>query len=315
MIAFLFPGQGSQAVGMGKAVYEAFSEAREVIDAVDDALNQKLSTLMFEGPLEEVSLTRNTQPALMSVSMAVFQVLKKHASKSFVDAYVAGHSLGEYSAHAAIETFSLADTAQLLRIRGDAMQAAVPVGVGAMAALIGVGGIEQAEALCELVSTSDSKCSIANDNSAEQIVISGHKEAIEQAIKKAADFGFRRALPLPVSAPFHCALMAPAATAMEHALNAIETPEKLHGKLIANVTCDLVATGDEAKALLVQQVVGRVRWRETIQQLTARGVTQFIEVGSGKVLAGLVKRISPDAAVVSVETPTDIEAVLGGIIG
>jgi [acyl-carrier-protein] S-malonyltransferase len=314
MIAFLFPGQGSQAIGMGKAVYEAFAEAREVIDAVDDALNEKLSMMMFEGAIEKLSLTRNTQPALMAVSMAVFQVLKKHASKDISDAYFAGHSLGEYSAHAAIETFTLADTARLLRIRGDAMQQAVPVGVGGMAALIGAGGIDQAEALCELVSSSDAKCSVANDNSAEQIVISGHKAAIDQAISKASEFGFRRALPLPVSAPFHCALMAPSAIVMEKALEPIVTPETLHGKLIANVTCDLVSTGDEAKALLVQQVISRVRWRETIQSLTARGVTQFIEVGSGKVLAGLVKRIIPDAAVVSVETPADIEAVLNGIV-
>ncbi len=314
MIAFLFPGQGSQAVGMGKAVYEAFSEAREVIDAVDDALSQKLSTLMFDGPLEELSLTRNTQPTLMAVSMAVFHVLKKHASKDVSDAYFAGHSLGEYSAHAAIETFTLADTARLLRIRGDAMQQAVPVGVGAMAALIGAGGIEQAEALCELVSSSDAKCSVANDNSAEQSVISGHKTAIDQAIAKAGEFGFRRALLLPVSAPFHCALMAPAAVVMEKALEPVATPETLQGKLIANVSCDLVSTGEEAKALLVQQVIGRVRWRETIQHLTARGVTQFVEVGSGKVLAGLVKRIVPDAAVVSVETPADIEGVLKEIL-
>lgn len=314
MIAFLFPGQGSQVLGMGKAVYEAFPEARDVIDAVDDALNQTLSTLMFDGPLDELSLTRNTQPALMAVSMAVFHVLKKYASKNIADAYYAGHSLGEYSAHAAIETFTLADTARLLRIRGDAMQAAVPVGVGAMAALIGAGGIAQAEALCELVSTSNSKCSVANDNSAEQIVISGHKLAIDAALEKASEFGFRRALLLPVSAPFHCVLMQPAAVIMERAFEAIETPENLQGKLMANVTCDLVSTGAEAKALLVQQVVGRVRWRETIQQLSARGVTQFIEVGSGKVLAGLVKRIAPDSAVVSVETPSDIETVLNGIV-
>lgn len=313
MIAFLFPGQGSQAIGMGKAVYEAFSESREVIDAVDDALNEKLSAMMFDGAIEDLSLTRNTQPALMAVSMAIFSVLKKHASKDISGAYFAGHSLGEYSAHAAIETFTLADTARLLRIRGDAMQQAVPVGVGGMAALIGAGGIEQAEALCELVSSSDAKCSVANDNSAEQIVISGHKTAIDQAIANASEFGFRRALPLPVSAPFHCGLMAPAATVMEQALEPIVTPTTLQGKLIANVTCDLVSTGDEAKAVLIQQVIGRVRWRETIQSLTARGVTQFIEVGSGKVLAGLVKRIIPDAAVVSVENPADIEAMLKGI--
>lgn len=310
MIAFLFPGQGSQAVGMGKAVYDAFSEAREVIDAVDDALNEKLSNLMFEGPIEGLSLTRNTQPALMAVSMAVFQVLKKNASKGVKDTYFAGHSLGEYSAHAAIETFTLHDTARLLRIRGDAMQQAVPVGIGGMAALIGAGGIEQAEALCELVSSNDAKCSVANDNSAEQIVISGHKAAIDAAVTKASEFGFRRALSLSVSAPFHCQLMAPAAAIMEQAFEPIAIPDTLHGKLIANVTFDLVSNGDEAKALLVQQVVGRVRWRETIQHLSARGVTRFIEVGSGKVLAGLVKRIVPDASVVSVEVPADIEAVL-----
>jgi [acyl-carrier-protein] S-malonyltransferase len=190
------------------------------------------------------------------------------------------------------------------------MQQAVPVGIGAMAALIGAGGIEQAEALCDLVSTSDAVCSVANDNSAEQIVISGHKSPIDAAIAKAAEFGFRRALPLPVSAPFHCGLMKPAADVMERALSDVSAPETLKGKLIANVTCDLVSTGDEAKALLVQQVIGRVRWRETIQSLASRGVTQFIEVGSGKVLAGLVKRILPDASVVSVEAPADIESVL-----
>lgn len=310
MIAFIFPGQGSQAVGMGKSVYEAFAEAREVIDAVDDALNEKLSTMMFEGPLEQISLTRNTQPALMAVSMAVFQVLKKNASTAVEGAYFAGHSLGEYSAHAAIETFSLQDTARLLRIRGDAMQQAVPVGVGGMAALMGAGGIEQAETLCDAVSTTEAMCAVANDNSAEQVVISGHKAAIDAAVAKASDFGFRRALALPVSAPFHCGLMKPAAVVMENALAEVNTPKTLRGKLIANVTCDLVSTGEEAKALLVQQVVGRVRWRETILSLASRGVTQFIEVGSGKVLAGLVKRIVPDVSVVSVETPLDIEAIL-----
>lgn len=311
MIAFLFPGQGSQVVGMGKLAYEAFSEAREVIDAVDDALNEKLSRLMFEGSQEELSLTRNTQPALMAVSLAVFAVLKKYSTKNLLTAYFAGHSLGEYSAHAAIDTFTLSDVARLLRIRGDAMQKAVPAGIGGMAALIGAGGIEQAEALCELVSTPDAVCSVANDNSAEQIVISGHTSAIDAAVVKAPEFGFRRALPLPVSAPFHCPLMAPAAVVMEAALGQVAASETLKGKLIANVTCDLTITGQEAKALLVQQVVGRVRWRETIEQLNTRGVTQFIEVGSGKVLSGLVRRILPQVVVSSVETPTDIEGVLG----
>jgi [acyl-carrier-protein] S-malonyltransferase len=190
------------------------------------------------------------------------------------------------------------------------MQQAVPVGVGAMAALIGAGGIENAEKLCDIVSSADTMCSVANDNSAEQIVISGHKPAIEAAIAKASEFGFRRALLLPVSAPFHCELMKLASVVMEAALSQTSVPTTLKGKLIANVTCDLVTTGEEAKGLLVQQVVGRVRWRETIQSLSSRGVTRFIEVGSGKVLAGLVKRILPEATVVSVETPADIESVL-----
>lgn len=314
MIAFLFPGQGSQSVGMGKLLCEAFHEAREVIELVDDALEEKLSDVMFDGPIDALSLTRNTQPALMAVSLAAFNVLKKHASKDLKAAYFAGHSLGEYSAHAAIDTFTVQDTARLLRIRGDAMQQAVPVGVGGMAALIGAGGIEQAEALCELVSTSDAMCSVANDNSAEQIVVSGHKAAIEQVLAKASEFGFRRALPLPVSAPFHCALMQPAAEVMRAALENVAVPETLQGKLIANVTCDLVTSGEEAKALLVQQVVGRVRWRETIMKLSAEGVTHFIEVGSGKVLTGLVKRILPDATAYNVEVPGDVETVLKEVL-
>lgn len=314
MIAFLFPGQGSQSVGMGKAVYDAFPEAREVIDSVDDALNEKLSNLMFEGPQEQLSLTRNTQPALMPVSMAVFRVLQKNSSKNLMSAYFAGHSLGEYSAHAAIHTFSLANTARLLRIRGDAMQQAVPVGIGGMAALIGAGGIERAEALCQAVSSSDSFCAVANDNSAEQIVVSGHKAAIEDVIAKASEFGFRRALMLPVSAPFHCKLMQPAADVMEAALSEIDVVERLNAPLIANVTCGLVATGQEAKELLVQQVTGRVRWRETMQDLKNRGVTKFIEVGSGKVLTGLVKRSMPEVATYSVETPEEIDTVLKEVL-
>jgi [acyl-carrier-protein] S-malonyltransferase len=314
MIAFLFPGQGSQMIGMGKAVYEGFPEAKEVIDSVDDALNEKLSLLMFEGPAEELSLTRNTQPVLMAVSLAVFNVLKKNASKDLNAMYFAGHSLGEYSAHAAINTFTLQDTARLLRIRGDAMQQAVPVGVGGMAALIGVGGIEQAEALCQSVSTPNSFCAVANDNSAEQIVVSGHKTAIDEVITKAADFGFRRALPLPVSAPFHCKLMQPAADVMAEALSNVNAVNELNANLIANVTCDVVKTGQEAKELLVQQVTGRVRWRETIQKLHAMGVTTFIEIGSGKVLTGLVKRMLSEVITYSVETPSDIEMVLKEVL-
>lgn len=314
MIAFLFPGQGSQTVGMGKATYEAFPEAKEAIDSVDDALNEKLSALMFEGPMEELSLTRNTQPALMAVSLAVFNVLKKNASKDLNAMYFAGHSLGEYSAHAAINTFTLQDTARLLRIRGDAMQQAVPLGVGGMAALIGTGGIEQAEALCQAVSNSDSFCAVANDNSAEQIVVSGHKSAIDEIVTKAGEFGFRRALPLPVSAPFHCKLMQPAADVMAEALSQVDALKELNANLIANVTCEIVKTGQEAKDLLVQQVTGRVRWRETIQELHKKGITTFIEIGSGKVLSGLVKRILPEAAVISVEAPEDIDVALEKII-
>lgn len=314
MIAFLFPGQGSQSVGMGKAIYEAFPEAKEIIDSVDDALNEKLSQLMFEGSAEELSLTRNTQPALMAISLAVFNVLKKGSSKNLRSMYFAGHSLGEYSAHAAIDTFTLQDAARLLRIRGDAMQQAVPVGVGGMAALIGAGGIEQAEALCQSISTSNSFCAVANDNSAEQIVVSGHKIAIDDVITKAADFGFRRALPLPVSAPFHCKLMQPAADVMAEALSKVNALNEMNANLIANVTCEVVKDGQEAKDLLVQQVTGRVRWRETIQTLNTKGVTIFIEVGSGKVLTGLVKRILPEVETYSVETSSEIETVLKEVL-
>jgi [acyl-carrier-protein] S-malonyltransferase len=314
MIAFLFPGQGSQYVGMGKTLYDAFPEAKEVIDTIDDALKEPLSKTMFEGGLDDLSLTRNTQPALMAVSTAVFSVLQKHTSKDLMTAYFAGHSLGEYSAHAAIQTFTIQDTARLLRIRGDAMQQAVPLGVGAMAALIGAGGVQKAEALCELVSTEHRICSVANDNSAEQIVISGHAEAIQSAIAKAAEFGFRRALPLPVSAPFHCELMRTAADVMQAALEPIQAPEILHAKLIANVTCDIISAGDDAKALLVQQVVGRVRWRETIEELWNRGVHTFIEVGAGKVLTGLVRRSLQNAKAYSVETPTDVELILNEVL-
>jgi [acyl-carrier-protein] S-malonyltransferase len=314
MIAFLFPGQGSQAIGMGKAIYDAFSEAKDVIDAVDDALEEKLSQLMFDGSIDQLSLTRNTQPALMAVSLAVFTVLQKHASKNLAAAYFAGHSLGEYSAHAAIHTFTLQDTARLLRIRGDAMQTAVPVGVGGMAALIGDGGITQAEALCQSVSDATRLCEVANDNAPEQIVISGHKVAIDLASSKAAEFGFRRALPLPVSAPFHCSLMQSAADVMSEALMQVNVSDRLSSKLVANVTCEIVETGQEAKDLLIRQITGRVRWRETIQKLAKEGVTQFIEVGAGKVLAGLVKRIISEAVTYSVETPDDIEKILKEVL-
>lgn len=315
MIAFLFPGQGSQSVGMGKAFYDAFSEAKEVFQEVDDALGESLSELIFSGDASELSLTRNTQPALMSVSLAAFRCLQKQANFDVNGQMYAGHSLGEYSAHAAIETFSLRDTAKLLRTRGDAMQESVPVGVGAMAALIGAGGLEKAEALCMEVSEPKAFCSVANDNAAEQIVVSGHKAAIDLLISKAGEYGFRRALPLPVSAPFHCQLMHTAADVMSSALEVVSVPDKLNAKLIANVSCEFVETGEHAKELLVQQVTGRVRWRETMEKLYADGVRTFVEVGAGKVLAGMARRALSDAKVYNLEQPQDLEVVISEALG
>lgn len=310
MIAFLFPGQGSQSVGMGKAFHDAFPESKAVFQEVDDALGESLSTLMFEGDAKELSLTRNTQPALMAVSLAVFKVLQKHAPDNLMTHVYAGHSLGEYSAHAAIDTFSLKDTAKLLRTRGDAMQEAVPVGMGGMAALIGAGGLEKAEALCKDVSDAKTFCAVANDNAAEQIVVSGHKSAIEQLVSKAGEYGFRRALPLPVSAPFHCQLMQPAADVMASALEVVNVADKLRARLIANVSCDIVETGDQTKALLVEQVTGRVRWRETLEKLYAEGVRTFVEVGAGKVLSGMVRRAFSEVQVYNIEEPQDLDVVM-----
>jgi [acyl-carrier-protein] S-malonyltransferase len=304
-IAFLFPGQGSQAVGMGKSLYDAFSKAKEVFQEVDDALNESLSKLMFEGPLETLSLTHNTQPALMAVSMAVFRMFPKTES-----AFFAGHSLGEYSAHAALGTFSLKDTAQLLRIRGLAMQDAVPVGVGGMSALIGAGGIEKANALCDAVSTKEAFCSVANDNSSEQIVISGHKVALDLIPEKVAEFGFRRAIPLSVSAPFHCALMQPAAEKMTEAFCSKIQHQSNIGHLIANVTARPLESQEFVIPSLVEQITARVRWRETMNYLVEQGVSHFIEVGSGKVLSGLVKRAFPEVKVYSVEHPEDVDGVI-----
>ncbi len=311
MIAFLFPGQGSQSVGMGKAFYDAFPESKEVFQEVDEALSEPLSKMIFDGPADELSLTRNTQPALMAVSLSVFRSLEKHVGSDIRNYVYAGHSLGEYSAHAAINTFSLQNTAKLLRIRGDAMQEAVPLGVGSMAALIGSGGLNKAEELCTAVSSESNFCAVANDNSAEQIVVSGHKSAIDGLLEKAKDFGFRRALLLPVSAPFHCQLMKPAADIMGSALEEIEVPNKLSTKLIANVSCDVVTSGKQAKELLVQQVTGRVRWRETMEKLYFEGVRTFVEVGSGKVLSSMARRaFSDDAKIYNIEQPQDLDTVM-----
>jgi len=312
-VAFTFPGQGSQAVGMGKDLAEAFPEARAVFAEVDDALGQKLSAVMFEGPEETLTLTANAQPALMAVSIAVMRVLEARGLtlKDKVS-HVAGHSLGEYSALCAAGTFSLADTARLLRIRGNAMQSAVPVGEGAMAAII---GLEQAdvEAICKEASAGGS-CQIANDNGGGQLVISGSRPAVEVAARLATDKGAKRALMLAVSAPFHSALMAPAADAMREALAAVEAKAPVV-PLVANVRAAPVSDPQEIVRLLVEQVTGQVRWRETVEWFGANGVTTLYEVGSGKVLTGLARRIDKAVTGIAINTPADIDNALATLIG
>ena len=307
--AFVFPGQGSQEVGMGRALAEAFPVAREVFDEVDDALGQKLSAIMWDGPKDTLTLTENAQPALMAVSIAVLRVLEREHGIKLEDTvkYVAGHSLGEYSAHAAAGTFSLADTARLLKLRGQAMQAAVPVGQGAMVALLGV-GLDVAEKVAAEAAQGD-VCQVANDNEPTQVVLSGAKTAIDRVPEIGKAHGVRRAVPLPVSAPFHCALMQPAADAMAEALSkvAINTPVV---PVVANVRAAAVSDPDEIRRLLVAQVTGTVRWRECVGYLAANGVTQVFELGSGKVLAGLAKRIEKSLEAESIGVPADIDAAI-----
>jgi [acyl-carrier-protein] S-malonyltransferase len=311
-IAFTFPGQGSQAVGMGKDLAENFAEARAVFQEVDDALGEKLSETMFNGPEETLTLTANAQPALMAVSMAVIRVLEaKGVDLKAKVSYVAGHSLGEYSALCAAGTFSIADTARLLRIRGNAMQAAVPVGVGAMAAII---GLEHADviAVCEEASALGS-CQIANDNGGGQIVISGEKAAVEKAAAIATEKGAKRAILLPVSAPFHSKLMAPAADAMREALAGVAKSNPIV-PLIANVRAAPVTDAEEIAKLLVEQVTGQVRWRETVEWFAANGVTTLYELGSGKVLTGLARRIDKTVNGISANTPADIDAAAAALL-
>lgn len=306
--ALTFPGQGSQAIGMGKALAEASPAAREVFEEVDDALGQKLSALMWTGEADELTLTENTQPALMAVSVAAIRALEAEAGFDFAKhaAFVAGHSLGECSALAAAGAMSVADTAKLLKTRGQAMQKAVPVGKGAMAALLGLDLSVVEEKVID-PEQAGGVCTIANDNAPGQVVISGEKAAVEAAIERAKEAGAKRAMPLPVSAPFHCPLMEPAARQMEEALGTITiAPPKV--PLVPNVIAEATSDPETIRKLLVDQVTGRVRWRESVIWLGENGVDTMVEVGAGKVLTGMAKRINRELSNFNVETPDDLEA-------
>jgi [acyl-carrier-protein] S-malonyltransferase len=312
--AFVFPGQGSQTIGMGKSLADNFAVARAVFDEVDGALSQSLARIMWEGPEAELTLTENAQPALMAVSMAVMRVLEAEYGITVGNtaAFVAGHSLGEYSALAAAGTFSVADAARLLKVRGKAMQAATPVGTGAMAALLGLDFATAAAAAAE--GANGEVCQAANDNSDGQVVISGHKAAVERAGEIAKAKGAKRVVMLPVSAPFHCALMTPAADAMANALAAA----KMHAPVvpvIANVLAGPLTDPEAIRTALVEQVTGTVRWRECVAYMAAQGVTLFGEVGSGKVLTGLAKKNAPGALAIAIGTPDDIASAVAQLKG
>ncbi len=307
MRAFVFPGQGSQKVGMGKELAEASAVAREVFEEVDEALAQKLSTLMFEGPDDQLTLTENAQPAIMANAIATLRVLEQEGGLAIADKgdFVAGHSLGEYTALCAVGGFSLANTARLLKLRGQSMQAAVPVGEGAMCALLGA-DVEKAQALADAAAEGQ-VCTVANDNDPTQVVLSGHRAAIERAVALVKDHGIKRGVLLPVSAPFHCPLMQPAADAMAEALaqvpvNALRLP------VFANVTAAMVSDPAEEQRLLVEQVCGRVRWRESVIAMKAAGAEHFVELG-GKVVGPMISRTVDDVTVASVITMADIEAL------
>jgi len=312
--AFIFPGQGSQFPGMGKDLADSFVEAREVFQEVDHALNQNLTRLMFEGPDSDLNLTENTQPALMAVSLAVVRILQRQGGIDLGEycSFVAGHSLGEYSALTAADAFALSDTAKLLKLRGRAMQEAVPVGIGAMAAILGL-DFEDVKAIAEQA-TNGGVCQAANDNSPGQVVVSGHKGAVEAAIALATARGAKKAIALPVSAPFHCSLMAPAAERMGKALAEINIREPLV-PVVANVTAQAVTDPTQIRTLLVDQITGVVRWRESVLWMKEQGVGEMIELGAGKVLSGLVKRIDKEIESVSVGAPQQIEELIAKLKG
>lgn len=310
--AFIFPGQGSQTIGMGRALAEAYPEARAVFQEVDDALSQPLSTLIWEGELETLTLTENAQPALMATSIAAMRALEAEGVSVETASCVAGHSLGEYSALTAAGSLSVADAARLLQLRGRAMQQAVPVGVGAMAALLGL-DLATAREVADDASEGE-VCAAANDNDPAQVVISGHRAAVERALEIAKAKGAKRAILLPVSAPFHCSLMAPAAEAMAEALATVDirAPKV---PLIANVIADAVEDPTLIRALLVDQVTGSVRWRESVQTMVARGVDEFWEIGAGKALSGMVRRIHREASVRTIGAPADVSAATEALAG
>lgn len=309
--AFTFPGQGSQAVGMGQQLAEAMPAAREVFEEVNDALSQNLTRLMWEGPADELTLTENAQPALMAVSVAVARVLERDGGLDLGEKvkFVAGHSLGEYSALTAAGAIGLSDTARLLKLRGQSMQKAVPVGEGAMAALLGA-DLAQAEAAAATGAKAEGAvCQVANDNAPGQVVISGARAAVEAAIAAAKEMGVKRGTLLPVSAPFHCALMQPAADAMAEALATIEIQAPIPA-LIGNVTAGIVEDPEEIRSLLVAQVTGMVRWRESVEFMAANGIDTIVELGAGKVLTGMAKRINRDLTGMAIGTPDEIDAFL-----
>ncbi|MER2509761.1 MAG: ACP S-malonyltransferase [Amaricoccus sp.] len=304
--AFVFPGQGAQVIGMGRDLAEAYPAARAVFEEVDDSLGEKLSRLIWQGDIAELTLTANAQPALMAASLAAFRAMEAEGFGIEKADFVAGHSLGEYSALCAAGALALGDTARLLRLRGRAMQEAVPVGMGAMAAILGLDLVAVEEVAAE--AAGDEVCAAANDNDPAQVVVSGGKAAVERAVEIARARGAKRAMLLPVSAPFHCAMMAPAAEAMEVALAgvALATPAV---PLVANVAASAVSDPEEIRRLLVEQVTGRVRWRESVLWMAGQGVTEMIEIGAGKALSGMIRRIDREVAVRAVGAPADVEAL------